>query len=68
MELIARLAAAKLGLNRFYTGRPCGYGHDAERLVSNGSCCKCSSDRAAIYAKKTRDEIRRLLNEAKKPA
>lgn len=36
MEIITRIDAAKRGLKRYYTGKPCKHGHDSERWVYNG--------------------------------
>jgi len=33
--------AKRLGLTRYYTGKPCKHGHIAERLTSCGRCCEC---------------------------
>lgn len=33
--------AKALGLNRFFTGRPCKHGHVAERYVAAGKCIIC---------------------------
>jgi hypothetical protein len=43
MEIITRKQAFARGLVRFYTGRPCKNGHDAERYTSVGNCVKCAS-------------------------
>ncbi|MBU4682539.1 hypothetical protein KC222_10985 [Cedecea davisae] len=42
MKIITRVEAAKLGLNKFYTGKLCKYGHDSERWVANGGCVECT--------------------------
>ena len=34
-------AALRLGLTRYYTGRPCKYGHVSERFSNNGKCVEC---------------------------
>lgn len=41
-EIIGRRDAAAAGLTRYYTGKPCLHGHDAERFVSSGRCLTCS--------------------------
>lgn len=41
MEVIELSEARKLGLKRYFTGRPCKHGHVDERLVSNGTCHPC---------------------------
>ena len=40
-EVISRKDARDRGLKRYFTGRPCKYGHIAERFTSNGSCVEC---------------------------
>lgn len=50
-EVISRAEAAQRGLSRFYTGRPCKRGHEAQRYVSNKQCVTCN----AIAAKETED-------------
>jgi hypothetical protein len=42
MEIIIRKEAKKLGLLRYFTGKPCRYGHVYERLTSTGRCCECN--------------------------
>jgi hypothetical protein len=39
--LISRQAARALGVTRYFTGKPCKYGHVAERLVANCGCITC---------------------------
>lgn len=46
---ITRAQAAESGLTRYYTGKPCNRGHDAERFVSNGSCIQCQKARTRVY-------------------
>ena len=41
MEIITRKQAFERALVRFYTGKPCKNGHDAERYTSMGGCVKC---------------------------
>jgi len=36
-----RRTQAAQGYARFYTGKRCIHGHDAERFVSNGGCVEC---------------------------
>lgn len=42
MKIVTRMEAAKAGLNRFYTGKACRNGHNAERYVLNGTCVECA--------------------------
>jgi len=37
----SRTEALRLGLTRYYTGKPCKHGHVAQRLSSCGRCCEC---------------------------
>lgn len=41
MDIIDRRTALNQNRTRFYTGRFCKYGHDAERFTSNGGCVEC---------------------------
>ncbi|MBE9636552.1 hypothetical protein [Salipiger mangrovisoli] len=38
---VDRETARSIGLVRFFTGKPCKYGHVAERWVSSGTCIEC---------------------------
>jgi hypothetical protein len=40
-DILARQDALLLGAKRYYTGKPCKHGHDAERFVVNGGCVEC---------------------------
>lgn len=51
MEIISRQDAFNFGRKRFYTGRLCKHGHDAERFVSTGNCVKCNADRSKQFAR-----------------
>lgn len=56
-----RLDAAQRGEARYDPGRPCSYGHRAERYVSNGMCVECSRERdRRRYA-----ELQRLKRESR---
>lgn len=44
MILIRRIDAKNQGLKRYFTGKPCKYGHVAERFVSSGRCSSCDSE------------------------
>jgi len=47
--VISRKQAALSGLKRFYTARPCKFGHDAERFVTTGGCVKCNAERSQLF-------------------
>lgn len=40
-RIIKRRHAKALGLNRYFTGKPCVHGHIAERVVSEAECVVC---------------------------
>lgn len=39
--MISRAEAKRQGLTRYFTGKPCLYGHISERMVTNASCLQC---------------------------
>lgn len=41
MEIISQMDAARKGLARYFTGKPCKRGHLSERYVASGTCCEC---------------------------
>jgi 5-methylcytosine-specific restriction endonuclease McrA len=44
VEVISRKQAMILGLTTYYTGKPCGRGHDTIRYASNHKCLDCSRE------------------------
>ena len=42
MATVTRKEAVAQGLTRYFTGKPCKYGHVTERLVSNRKCVACA--------------------------
>ena len=42
MEIILLKEAKKLGLKRYFTGKPCKYGHVSERFTSARKCIECN--------------------------
>lgn len=50
-EIISRQDAAVQGRKRFYTGKPCKYGHDAQRFVSTGGCVACNAVRSQSFCR-----------------
>lgn len=57
MEIITRIDAAKRGLKRYYTGKPCKHGHDSERWVYNGHCVECTME----SNRRIRAEIKQIM-------
>lgn len=51
MKLINRKDAKAQTLLRYFTGKPCKYGHVDARLVSNGTCCECNRKHVAKWQK-----------------
>lgn len=41
MNVILRPEAARLGLKRYFTGKPCAHGHVSERYVNSRICRAC---------------------------
>lgn len=41
VEIISRAEGRQSGASRFYTGKPCKYGHVALRITSSGLCTEC---------------------------
>lgn len=46
MKTISKQKAQALGLDRYFTGKPCIHGHIAERYVLSGMCVDCAKARA----------------------
>lgn len=61
MREMTRMEAAKAGLIRYYTGRPCKHGHDAERFTSTGGCVSCMYEKSAAY----REKMKKAVNEGR---
>jgi len=41
LVIISRREAFIKNVSRFFTGKPCKYGHLCERQTSNGACIEC---------------------------
>ena len=41
-RIITRAEAERRGLNRYFTGEPCRYGHVCERYVKREWCVECA--------------------------
>lgn len=51
MQIMSGSEARRLGLKRYFTGKPCKNGHVAERTADKGMCIKCEKARAAMRNK-----------------
>lgn len=64
-----RKEALAIGVKRYFTGKPCPYGHVAERIVSSGACHECHlkrlSQRAATPEYKERRRKRNAMPECR---
>lgn len=49
-DKISRAQALAEGRKRFYTGKPCKRGHDAQRFVTTGGCVACNASRAKVFS------------------
>lgn len=45
---------------RYNTGKPCKYGHLADRLKSNRQCVECSKAKLLIWQKNNPDKVKKL--------
>jgi len=61
MKIMTRLEAAENGQLRYYTGKSCRRGHDAERYTRSGMCVECAKLAATRYNQKASA----LLDEAR---
>jgi hypothetical protein len=44
-EIISRKNAKKLGLKKYFTGKPCKNGHTSERYTITGICTECQKEK-----------------------
>lgn len=49
MNLISLREAKRLGLKRYFTGKPCTLGHISERTTSNRSCLECHKEKEETW-------------------
>lgn len=54
MKQITYTTARAMGLSRYFTGRPCKYGHIVERYSNTGVCVECDSIRNASRYQKSK--------------
>lgn len=50
-KIITRLDAIAAGLNKFFTGKPCKYGHVCAQRTSNWACVECDLRNGMEWAK-----------------
>jgi hypothetical protein len=54
----ARNLAKLSGESKYFTGKPCKFGHVSERNVSNGICLECAKIKSATFRKKETNEAK----------
>lgn len=55
LHIVSRRIAQERGFVRYFTGKPCKYGHVAERRVDNWSCEECTYFKNRSLKKKERN-------------
>lgn len=58
MDVLTRKDAHERGLKKFYTGKPCKYGHNTQRYVVTGACVTCCSNAMLKLRKKYKEPAR----------
>lgn len=62
---VSKEEAVEYGLTRYFDGSICKRGHVSERVVANGMCCQCQTDRAQTKEhKKKKSEYYRKNKES----
>lgn len=64
MEVISRKEAIEKGLKMYFTGKPCKYGHVAERRV-DGGCLECGRGRNKAYREQNREYFKEYREQNK---
>lgn len=57
-KIVSRSEAARNGIARYYTGKPCKHGHVCERQVTNGCCIECATQIRLRYRANNPDKVR----------
>lgn len=66
MEIISRKEAKERGLKKYYTGKPCKYGHIAERWTGNKVCTECRHTSPAYEKSGPRKKVKRKYEASEK--
>ena len=59
LVIISRREAFIKNVSRFFTGKPCKYGHLCERQTSNGACIDCLKINLKKNSEKNREKTKR---------
>lgn len=62
-NIVTRKEAIASGLKRYFTSKPCGRGHMAQRLVSSRACVRCSCLKVSTSARRRRAARREYYRE-----
>lgn len=65
MAVISRKEAIEKGLKAYFTGRPCKYGHVAERRVSNRACLECEEKYSKGYYEQNKEYFKEYYEQNK---
>lgn len=57
MQVVTRKDAKTLGLAKYFTGKPCKYGHLEERRVDNGNCRVCELKTVNRYIDRNLEKV-----------
>ena len=60
MEVLGYSQAKEKGFPRYFTGKPCKYGHIAERRVADRGCVACSSEKMAKHREQNPNSSREV--------
>lgn len=60
IHIIPRKHASRVGMVRYFTGKPCGRGHISERQVVNGACLECSAENSAAFRERDPDRAKAI--------
>lgn len=56
--IVTRSEAAKLGVPRYFTGKPCKEGHFSQRYRASCICVQCSHQRDRVWKSNNRDKVK----------
>ena len=63
MKLLTKKDAEEQGLTRYFTGKPCPYGHIADRFVSTRACSVCVRERKHRWNKENPAQVAKQRRE-----
>ena len=63
MEIIIRREAKELRINKYFTGKPCKYGHISKRYTGDGRCIECVLPEAN---RRTKNHLKNMTEEERK--